>query len=65
MFSSTTLLCHVLCLRLSAILGLFLCMVTGSVLTSLIYMWLSSFPNTTTQDAVFSPLYIFASFVED
>ena len=38
--------CPVLTLSLS-ILSLFLYMVLGSVLTSLIYMWLSSFANTT------------------
>ena len=35
---------------------LFLCMVWGCVLTSLIYMWLSSFPNTTSEET-FSTVY--------
>ena len=32
-------------------------------LTSLIYMWTSSFPNT--QETVFSPLHVLASFAKD
>jgi len=39
--------CHVLHLSLQALLNLFLCMVWGYVLVSLIYMQLSSFPSTT------------------
>ena len=47
--------CHVLYLSLKAILSLFLCMVWGCILTSLIYMQLSSFPNTTCwRDRLFS-----------
>ena len=43
---------------LSSILSLFLCMVWESVLTSSIYMWLSSFPNTTCwRDCLFSTVY--------
>ena len=38
-------------------------MVLESVLVSLFYKWLTSFPSTTC--FVFSPLYIFASFVKD
>ena len=50
--------CHVLYLILLAILILFLCMVWGSVLTSLIYIQLSSFPNTTFwRDCLFSIAY--------
>ena len=43
----------------------FLCMcrVLGSVLISFFYMQLSSFPLV--EDAIFSPLYILASFVKD
>ena len=50
---------YVLCL------SLFLCMVRGRVLTSLINIQLS-FPNTTCwREYLFSPLYILASFVRD
>ena len=52
--------CHVLCLSLEAILSLFLCMVGGSVLTSLIYMQLSNFSNTTCwKDCLFPIVYSF------
>ena len=50
--------CHVLYLGLWAILSLFLCMVWGSVLTSLIDVQLSSFPNTTCwRNCLFSIVY--------
>ena len=39
--------CLSLCLSLSAILSLFLCLVWGCVLVSLIYMQLSKFPSNT------------------
>ena len=42
-----------------------LCMVLRSVLISFFYIWLSSFPSTTIEEIVFSPLYILASFVID
>ena len=49
---------YVLYLRLSAILSLFLCVVWGGVLTSLIDIWMSSFPNTTCwKDCLFSLIY--------
>ena len=48
-----------------SILSLFLCMVLGSVLISFFYTQLSSFPSTTIEETVFSPLYILASFVTD
>ena len=56
-----------LCLTFSfwAILSLILCMVWGSVLTSLIYMQLSSFRNTTCWRDCLSSLYILASCVKD
>ena len=38
-----------------------LCMVWGCVLTSLIYMQLSSFPKLLAEKTIFSPLYILAS----
>ena len=45
-------------LSLQAIFSLFLCMVWGCVLTSLIYMQPSSFPNTTCwRDCLFSIVY--------
>ena len=40
-------------------------MVLESVLVSFFYKWLTSFPSTTVKEIVFSPLYIFASFVKD
>ena len=50
--------CHVLCLNLEAILSLFLWMVWGCVLVSLIYIQLSSFPSTTCwRDCLFPILY--------
>ena len=50
--------CPVLYLTLKTILSLFLCIVWGSVLTSLIYMRLSSFLNTTCwRDCLFSIVY--------
>ena len=33
--------------------------------SSFFYRWLTSFPSTTVKEIVFSPLYIFASFVKD
>ena len=52
-----------LVLKINIILSLFLCIMWRSVLTSLIYMWLSNFPNTTCQrDCLFS---VFGSFVQD
>ena len=39
--------------------------VLGSVLISFFYMELSSFPAPLIEEAVFSPLYILASFVKD
>ena len=58
LYSLLVLSSRVLYLSLSGILSLFLCMVWGSVLTSLIYMWLSSFPNTTCwRDYLFSIVY--------
>ena len=50
--------CHILYLSLSAILSLFLYVVWGCVLTSLIYMRLSNFSNTTCwRDCLFSSVY--------
>ena len=58
--------CHALCLSLQAISSLFLCMMWGCVLTSLIYMQLSSFPSSTCwRNCLFSIVYILVSFVED
>ena len=37
----------------------------GSVLISFVYMSLSSFPSPIYEEAVFAPLYIFASFVKN
>ena len=45
--------CHVLYLDLYSILSLFLCMLWESVLISLVYMQLSSFPNTCWRDFFF------------
>ena len=46
---------QVLYLNLKVVLNLFLCMVWGCVATLLIYMWLSSFSNTTClRDCLFS-----------
>ena len=42
-----------------------LCIMLRSVLISLFYMWLSSFPSTFIEDVVFAPLYILASFVKN
>ena len=39
-------------------------MVQGRVVTSLIYTYLSSFPNTIAEETVSSPLYILPAFVE-
>ena len=36
-----------------------------SVLVSLVYKWLTVFPAPLVEEIVFSPLYIFASFVKD
>ena len=52
-----------LVLKISIILSLFLCIMWRSVLASLIYMWLSNFPNTTCRRD--SLLSIFGSFVQD
>ena len=50
--------CHILYLSLSAILSLFLYVVWGCVLTSLIYMRLSNFSNTTCwRDYLFPSVY--------
>ena len=50
--------CHIICLSLSGILSLYLCMVWGFVLVSLIYLQLSSFPsNTCWRDCLFPILY--------
>ena len=46
---------------MSYILSVFL--YDGVSLTSLIYMWLSSLPNT--EETVFSPLHVLAFFAED
>ena len=46
-------------------MNLFLCMVLESVLVSFFYRWLTSFPSTTCKENVFSPLYIFSSFIKD
>ena len=43
---------------------IFVYMVLGSVLVSLFYMLLSSFPRPLIKEAVFPPLYILASFVK-
>ena len=40
-------------------------MVLGGVLILFFSMWLSSFPSTLIEKAVFSPLYLLASFVID
>ena len=37
----------------------------GSVLISFFHMWLSSFPESFIEKAVFAPLYILASFVRN
>ena len=37
----------------------------GSVLISFVYMSLSSFPSPIYEEAVFAPLYIFASFIKN
>ena len=46
---------------MSCILSVFL--YEDMSLTSLIYMWMFSFPNS--QETVFSPLHVLASFAED
>ena len=46
-------------------MSLFLCMVLKSVLVSFFNRWFTTFPSTTCcKGIVFSPLYIFASFVK-
>ena len=40
-------------------------MVLESVLVSFFYKWLTNFPSTLVKEAIFFPLYILASFVED
>ena len=53
------------CLSVLATLSLFLCMMWGYLLASLIYMWLSNFPSTTYwRNCLFSIVY-FASFVKN
>ena len=42
-----------------------MCVVLESVLVSLLYKWLTSFPSTIVKEVVFFPLYILASFVEE
>ena len=47
-------------------MSLFLCMVLKSALVSFFNRWFTTFPSTTCyKGIVFSPLYIFASFVKD
>ena len=58
MFTSRSLMVSCLCLRLSAILSLFWCMVWGCVPGSLIDMQPSSFPSITSwKDCLFPILY--------
>ena len=58
MFSSRSFMVTCLIFKSLSLLSLFLCMLWGSVLTSLIYMQLSSFPNTTCwRDCLFSIVY--------
>ena len=47
------------------ILSLFVCMVLESGLFSFFYRWLTNFPARLVKEIVFSPLYIFATFVKD
>ena len=50
--------CHILYLSIQAVLSLFLCMVWGYVLTSLICIRLSNFKNTTClRDCLFPAVY--------
>ena len=56
--------CHVLYVTLQGILNLFLCLLWGSVLTSLIYMCCSAFPISLAKETVFSLLYVLVSFAE-
>ena len=64
MISSRSFMVSCLMLSISDILSLFLCMVRECVLTTLIYIRLSSFPNTTCWRNSLFPI-ILASFVED
>ena len=50
---------------LSAILRLFLCMVSGRGLLSLICMRLSGLPSNASEQIVFFPFYVLASFVKE
>jgi len=58
MFSSRSFMVSCLIFKGLSHLGLFLCMVWGCVLTSLIYPWLSSFPSSTCwRDCYFFTVY--------
>ena len=65
MFSSRSFIVSGLTFKSYTILSLFFCMVLENVLVSFFYKWLTSFPSTTVKEIVFSPLYIFASFVKE
>ena len=58
LFSSRSFMVSYLIFKSLSHLSLFLCVMRGCVLTSLIYIWLSNFPNTTCRrDCLFSIVY--------
>ena len=65
MFYSKSFILSGLTFRSLIILSLCLGMVLGSVLIPYFYMYLSVFPAPLIEEAVFSPLYILASFIKD
>ena len=65
MFSSKSFIVSGLIFRSLIHFEFFLCMVLGSVLISFFYMQLSGFPAPLIEEAVFSPLYILASFIKN
>ena len=65
MFSSRSFIISDLTFRSLIHFELSLCVVLGSVLISLFYMELSSFPSTFIKETVLAPLYILASFVKN
>ena len=65
MFSSKSFIVSGVTFRSLIHFELSLCVVLGSVLISLFYMELSSFPSTFIKETVLAPLYILASFVKN